>query len=432
VSKKTDHLFVSEQTGLNNYLHLLLNNTEEIYILLNTDCVVLYTNPETAGRTKFLAGMEVKAGVNILDVVAPERRRVLEEMYRRVFAGETVHKEYDIIKNDTRIFFEIQYKPIFNENKQVIAALVTGRDITHKKTAEAELIEREERWRFAMDVSNQGLWDWNILTGAVFYSNSWKKLLGFSQNEISNHINEWRNRLHPDDTRQVEADIQKHLQSQSAFYETTYRLKAKDGTYRWIHARGLLIEKTPDGKPARMIGTHLDITENKQHDDQYKELFDSNPLPTWIYDEDGKILLVNNAAIEHYGYSKEAFLSNTVQFIHPEDQWEKLKDRRKRERQEKKLSEPVWIHRKKSGERIYVSLNSTSIMYNNRTARLVVAHDITEKVKTEKQLKTSNERFRLAAKATSEVLWEWNIEEDRIYLSPVYEDMFGFKTDSLP
>ena len=416
---------------MNNYLQLLLNNTEEIYILLNTNCEVLFTNPETAGRTRFLVGMDVQPGVNILDLVAPERRRPLEEMYRRVFAGETVHKEYDVLRNDTRLYFDIQYKPIYNDERQVIAALVTGRDVTQKKTAEAELIEREERWRFAIDVSNQGLWDWNILTGSVFYSNSWKTLLGFSQNEIGNHINEWRTRLHPDDIGQVEQDIQKHLQSQAPFYETTYRLKAKDGRYRWIHARGLLVEKTPDGRPARMIGTHLDITENKQHDDQYKELFDSNPLPTWIYrEEDGRILLVNKAAIEHYGYSKEEFLNNTIQFIHPEEQWEKLNERRKREKQEKNLSEPVWLHQKKSGERIYVSLNSTSITYNNGNARLLVAHDITEKVNTEEQLKISNERFRLAAKATSEVLWEWNIGKDKIFLSPVYEDMFGFKPET--
>lgn len=422
---------MSEQKGLNNYLQLLLNNTEEIYVLLNTNCEVLYTNPETAGRTKFLMGMDVKAGVNVLDMVAPERRRALEEMYRKVFAGETVHKDYDILRNESRLYFEIQYKPIYNETRQVVAVLVTGRDVTQKKSAEAELIEREERWRFAMDVSNQGLWDWNILTGTVFYSNSWKTLLGFSQNEIGNHINEWLTRLHPDDVRQVELDLQKHYQSETLFYETTYRLRAKNGTYRWIHARGLLIEKTPDGQPARMIGTHLDITENKQHDEQYKELFDSNPLPTWIYgEEDGRILLVNKAAIEQYGYTREEFLNNSIEFIHPEDQWKKLKERRKREKNEKKLTEPVWIHQKKGGERIYVSLNSTSITYDNRTARLVVAHDITEKVNTEKQLKVSNERFRLAAKATSEVLWEWNLEEDIIYLSPVYEEMFGFKIET--
>ena len=155
---------------MNNYLQLLLNNTEEIYILLNTNCEVLFTNPETAGRTRFLVGMDVQPGVNILDLVAPERRRPLEEMYRRVFAGETVHKEYDVLRNDTRLYFDIQYKPIYNDERQVIAALVTGRDVTQKKTAEAELIEREERWRFAIDVSNQGLWELWICPADGSYS----------------------------------------------------------------------------------------------------------------------------------------------------------------------------------------------------------------------------------------------------------------------
>jgi PAS domain S-box-containing protein len=94
-----------------------------------------------------------------------------------------------------------------------------------------------------------------------------------------------------------------------------------------------------------------------------------------------------------------------------------------------KIHAPAWKHVKKNGEEIWINVHGNLITYNNRKARLLILHDVTGTVRTEKELEKSNERFRLAAKAASEALWEWDIEKDEVFISPVYKEMFGFDID---
>src|SRR6476661_1578021 len=163
---------------------------------------------------------------------------------------------------------------------------------------------------------------------------------------------------------------------------------------------------------------------------QYRTLFESNPLPCWIYDfETQKFLEVNEAAIKHYGYSREEFMQLTIFDIQTEENTEKLNNRINNNRTQKTYSLNNWQHKLKDGRTIFVDLRINSISYQGKEANLVVAHDVTPKVVTEIELRKSNERFRLAAKASSEALWEWDVITKEAYISPTYTDMMGWKAD---
>jgi PAS domain S-box-containing protein len=120
--------------------------------------------------------------------------------------------------------------------------------------------DRELSWVYAMEGNRDGVWDWNAVTNEVFFSKRWKEMLGFGEDEISNHLSEWDKRIHPDDRDAVYADLNAHLKGETPYYENEHRLQCKDGSYKWILDRGKILSWTEDGKPLRVVGTHSDVT----------------------------------------------------------------------------------------------------------------------------------------------------------------------------
>lgn len=137
-------------------------------------------------------------------------------------------------------------------------------DITELKKAEEELRRSEARWQFALEGAGDGVWDWNAETNHVFFSPRWKSMIGFQNHEIGDTLDEWDSRIHPDDRDSVFRALNRHLAGETPLYISEHRLRCKDGSYKWILDRGKVIERSPDGKPLRAIGTHSDITERKE------------------------------------------------------------------------------------------------------------------------------------------------------------------------
>ena len=143
-------------------------------------------------------------------------------------------------------------------------------DISERKQLQTQLADSERRWQFAVEGSGDGLWDRNVVQATVFYSRSWKQMLGYSEDEVSNRIDEWETRIHPDDKPATMAALQAYLAGTCAEYKTEYRLRCRDGSYKWILDRGMVVSRDAQGKPLRLIGTHSDITEGKLHEAQIK------------------------------------------------------------------------------------------------------------------------------------------------------------------
>ncbi len=136
-------------------------------------------------------------------------------------------------------------------------------EITERQQIEQTLRKTEEQMLLAVGAANVGLWDWDILKNKVFYSAEWKRQIGYAEHEISDEFEEWRSRVHPDDLEQTLATINAYLAKPWPNYETEFRFRHKDGSYRWIIVRAALL-LDENGQPYRMLGAHLDITERKQ------------------------------------------------------------------------------------------------------------------------------------------------------------------------
>jgi PAS domain S-box-containing protein len=144
-------------------------------------------------------------------------------------------------------------------------------DITERKQIEHELRESEFLWKFAIEGSGKGVWDLNVQTHQAVYSRIWKEMLGYSQDDILPIYQEWLGRIHPDDQLSVEEELQAYLDGKAEVYDVEYRLRCKDDSYKWILARGLVVDYTEEGSPLRMIGTHTDISKRKFQELQDKE-----------------------------------------------------------------------------------------------------------------------------------------------------------------
>ena len=162
----------------------------------------------------------------------------------------------------------------------------------------AELQKSEQRWQFALEGAQQGVWDWNIVTNEIYFSRQWKAMLGYADEEISNHIDEWHQRIYPDDMAALKTEMDNHLSGQSALYKNEHRVLCKDGTYKWILDQGMVVERDQYQNPVRMIGTHTDISERKLIDKMKNEFIStvSHELRTPLTSIRGSLGLINGGA----------------------------------------------------------------------------------------------------------------------------------------
>ncbi len=184
------------------------------------------------------------------------------------------------------------------------------------EAVEAALRESQQRWQFAIEGSGDGLWDWDATHNRVFYSKQWKAMLGYAEDEIGDSFMEWESRVHPDDLAQAKADVESHLRGETPMYMSEHRLRAKDGTYRWILDRGQVVSRGPDGKPQRVIGTHTDITTRKSVERRMADslvftqtVLRSSPLGLVVYKAEGPAVLANESAERIVGANKATLLT---------------------------------------------------------------------------------------------------------------------------
>jgi PAS domain S-box-containing protein len=123
--------------------------------------------------------------------------------------------------------------------------------------------ERAERLELVLQASNEGHWDWDLVTGEVYYSPRWKQMLGYRDHEIPNDVDEWRRRIHPDDLTAVELSLRLFLGGFRDTYDIEHRLRHRDGSWRWIATRGTSV-RDEHGQAVRIVGAHQDVTDRKR------------------------------------------------------------------------------------------------------------------------------------------------------------------------
>ena len=167
------------------------------------------------------------------------------------------------------------------------------------------LSQNQERYSLAMRASNDGLWDWDLKTNKIFYSDRWKKMLGFNEDEISDTPDEWLSRIHPEDHDRVRASIDAYMEGTTSHFEIEYRIRHFNDNYLWMMAKGLAI-RTPSGRATRFAGSQTDVSERKSNEEQmiYDALHDtltSIPNRTLLLDR------IRQSLVRRKRYPKTSF-----------------------------------------------------------------------------------------------------------------------------
>ena len=173
----------------------------------------------------------------------------------------------NITKDGRTISCEWFNTPLVGSDGRIIGVASLIQDVTERKQAEKALEESRRRYQEVVEATTAGIWDWNIQTGIVIYSQSWITSLGYTSAEVPPSVEFWKSIVHPDDLPRVLAAVQSHIEGRVPVYEVENRLRLKSGEYRYNFACGKVVERDADGDPLRMVGTDTDITERKQTED---------------------------------------------------------------------------------------------------------------------------------------------------------------------
>ena len=186
-------------------------------------------------------------------------------------------------------------------------------DVTAKHEENAERPANAVRLELATAASQTGFWEWNLQTNAVYYSRAWKQQIGYEEHELPDEFATWQSHIHPDDYRAAVDKVTAYIDARgtASGYQSAFRLRHKDGSYRWIVARGSLLNDE-FGRPERVLGSHVDITDLKvaeataiASEQRLRAVIDASPIPFGLVDATGVIALVNDAFIQTFGYAPQ-------------------------------------------------------------------------------------------------------------------------------
>jgi len=185
---------------------------------------------------------------------------------------------------------------------------VSLRDISQRKQAESALAASEERWKLALESTGDGMWDLQVQTGEEYLSRNLLRMYGFEEGDLIPTMEERDRQTHPDDVSRVQKDREAHLAGLTATYSNEHRVRCKDGSWKWVLSRGMVINRDQQGRPLRMIGTHTDISERKSAEGRLllaASVFTYAREGIAITDASGTIMEVNDTFSVITGYSRE-------------------------------------------------------------------------------------------------------------------------------
>ena len=185
--------------------------------------------------------------------------------------------------------------------------LSVARDITRRQTVSRSLERRETQLTFALNEASDGLWDWNVTTGEVFFSPQLKRILGYGPDEMAPLLETWTRNLHPDDAPHVMACLDEHLAGRRMRYEAEFRLRNRNGAYLWVHDRGRVCERDANGAPTRVVGMVHDITRRKQTEAELQRHRDNLEV---LVEERTVALSIAKELADSANRAKSQFLAN--------------------------------------------------------------------------------------------------------------------------
>jgi PAS domain S-box-containing protein len=343
-------------------------------------------------------------------------------------------------------WWDVQVTPMLDAEGHVHRLLATSRDITDYKEVQESLRLSEERLAMVIRGSNDGFWDSHVLPGQPWYSPStpvwWsprvREMLGYNEEEFPNILESWLSRLYPGDRERVFQHLTASLKQGGPQYDVEYRLLDKQGHYRWIHARAEVVQRNEQGQAVRMAGSLQCITDRKhaeealhRSEELLRSVINNATAPIYAKQADGRYQMVNARFEQLFHLTSDQILGKTdydlfskeiADAFRANDRWV-ITNGRPLEVEEY-APHPDGLH-------TYLSIKVPIRDQAGRVSAMCgISTDITDRKRSEAQLRVSEERLRMALTASDVGIWDWDVRSGRLYWSAGVEALFGLAAGS--
>jgi PAS domain S-box-containing protein len=330
-------------------------------------------------------------------------------------------------KDGSLIDVKILITPVKNKHGEIVEIFVVTNDITDQKAYEESLQESEERFRYAALATSDSIYDWDLETNNVWRDETYQKL--FCNGERIGSDNTWfANRVHLDDEKRILISIDEALRDSSTFWKDEYRFKRTDGTYAYVEDSGYIIRNMA-GKAMRIIGAMSDVTIRKEAELASRHLvaiIESSDDAILGISLDGSIMSWNKGAEKMYQYPAIDAIGEHISLVVPENKLEEIQMFVDIVRAGNTLSHYETYRSRKDGKDIPVSISVSPIV--NSEGELLgtsaITRDISERKEYIKKIKESEARFRYASLATSDSIYDWNVETNHVWRNETYQKLF--------
>ena len=314
-------------------------------------------------------------------------------------------------------------------------------ELNQRTRAEEEAKRSRQRFELAVLGSGDGIWDWDLSTDEVYFSPRWKSMLGHTDGEVRNHLDEWKSRLHPEDRERALESLRCYFEGVAPAYELEHRLRHKDGSYRWILARGVAL-RDPTGKPHRMSGSHTDITEQKKsaellarESDLLVTLMDHLPAAIYFKDRDSRFVRVNRSMAAGFGFSHpdQTIGKSDFDFFDRAHAEPALRD----EQEILLTGKPMIAHEEKEvwpdGTQTWVLTNK--MPWQDRDGNIVgtfgISYDITKRKLAEEAFRKAEAQTRLLLESSSEGIFGMDLSGAITFVNPSALEMLGYTSEEV-
>ena len=318
--------------------------------------------------------------------VYPDDISLVQRNLERTLEEKKYHPvDYRINKQHGEIrWISTKAEVICDQNGEIVSLLAVYIDITNRKRMEESLKQSEDRLSKTLMAANDGMWDWNLKTNEVYFDPRYYTMAGYQVDEFPHRLEEFQNRIHPDDVDYVMGQAGKHLAGETERFIVEFRFKKKNNGWLWILGRGIIVEREPSGEPLRFIGTHTDITQRKLVEIELNKLSTAvaqSPLIIAITDKKGVLQYVNARFTEITGYAADEVIGKNPRILQSGEHSLQMY----KELWKTVASGEIWqgelCNKKKNGQ-LYWESASIAPVFDSRnkiTNYIKISEDITEK-----------------------------------------------------
>lgn len=377
-------------------------------------------------------------GTSFFDLIHPDDRAATQDEMSRLGRGVTTFAFTNRYLHKNGEYRILVWSAIGSVEDQLVYAVAS--DTTEQVQTAQRLAAERGRLAGIVYGANVGTWEWNVQTGATVFNERWAEIVGYTLEELAPvNIATWTNLVHPEDGARSEEMLKRHFVGELAYYDLECRMRHKDGDWVWVQDRGRVVSWTENGQPLMMFGTHMDITERKQTQDElrrseerYRHLVESSSDWIWEVNREGIYTYVSPRIRDMLGYEPEEVLGMHPFDLMPPQEAERVKGVFRAAVHRREAFRGLEnVNRHKDGRLLVIETNGVPVFDETGAFQCYrgVDRDITERRRAEDEIKNSENRFHALIKNGRDNISLLAADGTLLWESPSIHSTLGYAPD---